>query len=124
MHWAERLATRLGVSLADDPIDLERLDAPDCVMAVLRAAALARVDVHGEFVNAFERRKLQALSADEHTLDLRVVSAPGAFPERLRAHQRFAQLRAFDMTASRARGLAKVLAAETVREWERFRRAG
>ena len=64
MHWAERLATRLGLSLADDPIELERLDDPGRVMAILRGAVLARVDVHGEFVNAFERRKLQALSVD------------------------------------------------------------
>ena len=45
-----------------------------------------------------------------------------AFPERLRSHQRFAQLRAFDMTAPRARTLARRLAEETVREWERFGR--
>ena len=43
-----------------------------------------------------------------------------SFPERLRAHQRFAQLRAFDMTAPRARTLAGELANETVRQWQRF----
>ncbi len=84
MHWAERLATHLGVSLDDDPRGLERLDAPDRVLAILRGAVMARVDVHGEFVNAFERRKLQALSVDPDTFDLRVLRAPGGMPPRLR----------------------------------------
>ena len=44
------------------------------------------------------------------------------FPEALRGHQRFAQLRAFEMTDQRARDLAATLASETVAEWERFRR--
>ena len=44
------------------------------------------------------------------------------FPEPLRGHQRFAQLRAFEMTEDRARDLARQLADETVAEWERFRR--
>jgi hypothetical protein len=44
------------------------------------------------------------------------------FPEPLRGHQRFAQLRAFEMTEERARNLARELAEETVREWDRFRR--
>jgi hypothetical protein len=45
-----------------------------------------------------------------------------AFPEPLRGHQRFAQLRAFEMTADRARDLARQLADETATEWDRFRR--
>lgn len=45
-----------------------------------------------------------------------------AFPEPLRGHQRFAQLRAFEMTADRSRSLATKLADETVAAWERFRR--
>jgi hypothetical protein len=44
------------------------------------------------------------------------------FPEPLRAHQRFAQLRAFEMTEKRARDLARRFADETVTEWDRFRR--
>jgi hypothetical protein len=44
------------------------------------------------------------------------------FPEPLRGHQRFAQLRAFEMTEDRARDLARELAGETVTEWDRFRR--
>jgi uncharacterized protein DUF2252 len=44
------------------------------------------------------------------------------FPEPLRGHQRFAQLRAFEMTSTRARVLARRLADETVTEWERFKR--
>jgi hypothetical protein len=44
------------------------------------------------------------------------------FPEPLRGHQRFAQLRALEMTDQRARDLAAQLARETVSEWERFRR--
>ena len=44
------------------------------------------------------------------------------FPEPLRAHQRFAQLRAFEMTNGRARALARQFANETLTEWERFRR--
>jgi hypothetical protein len=44
------------------------------------------------------------------------------FPEPLRAHQRFAQLRAFELTEARARALAVDFAAEVVTEWERFRR--
>ncbi len=44
------------------------------------------------------------------------------FPEPLRGHQRFAQLRAFEMTEDRARDLARELARETVTEWDRFRR--
>jgi hypothetical protein len=44
------------------------------------------------------------------------------FPEPLRGHQRFAQLRAFEMTEARARDLARELARETVTEWDRFRR--
>jgi len=44
------------------------------------------------------------------------------FPEPLRKHQRFAQLRAFEMTEERARTLARQLADETVSEWDRFRR--
>jgi hypothetical protein len=43
------------------------------------------------------------------------------FPEPLRGHQRFAQLRAFEMTSARAKLLARTLADETVAEWERFR---
>ena len=43
------------------------------------------------------------------------------FPEPLRGHQRFAQLRAFEMTERRARDLAAELARETVTEWGRFR---
>jgi hypothetical protein len=44
------------------------------------------------------------------------------FPEQLRGHQRFAQLRALEMTDQRARTLAAELARETVSEWDRFRR--
>ena len=44
------------------------------------------------------------------------------FPDQLRGHQRFAQLRALEMTDQRARTLAADLARETVTEWERFRR--
>ena len=44
------------------------------------------------------------------------------FPEPLRLHQRFAQLRAFEMTADRARGLARKFAEEAATEWARFRR--
>jgi hypothetical protein len=44
------------------------------------------------------------------------------FPEPLRPHQRFAQLRAFEMTNARARTLARQFADETMAEWERFRR--
>jgi Uncharacterized protein conserved in bacteria (DUF2252) len=44
-----------------------------------------------------------------------------AFPEPLRAHQRFAQLRAFDLTIARAQRLARTLATETETEWQRFR---
>jgi hypothetical protein len=43
------------------------------------------------------------------------------FPEPLRPQQRFAQLRAFEMTHVRARNLARILADETIREWQRFR---
>lgn len=42
------------------------------------------------------------------------------FPEPLRGHQRFTQLRAFEMTEGRARELARELAAEVVAEWRRF----
>ena len=44
------------------------------------------------------------------------------FPEPLRGHQRFAQLRAFEMTQNRARQLARLTADESMAEWERFRR--
>jgi hypothetical protein len=44
------------------------------------------------------------------------------FPEPLRGHQRFAQLRAFEMSHDRARRLARQFADEVVAEWERFRR--
>jgi hypothetical protein len=43
------------------------------------------------------------------------------FPEEIRSVQRHAQLRAFDMTADRARQVAKDFAAETTREWEKFK---
>ncbi len=43
------------------------------------------------------------------------------FPEALRGHQRFTQLRAFEMTEQRARELARSLAAEVVAGWTRFR---
>ena len=43
------------------------------------------------------------------------------FPEPLRGLQRFAQLRAFEMTHVRARNLSRILADETVKEWQRFR---
>ena len=43
------------------------------------------------------------------------------FPEPLRGHQRFAQLRAFEMTSTRAKLLAHTLADEAVTEWDRFR---
>ena len=45
------------------------------------------------------------------------------FPEPLRAHQRFAQLRAFELTGSRAQQAARQFALETITEWERFRGA-
>lgn len=45
------------------------------------------------------------------------------FPEPLRPVQRRAQLRAFDLCAPRALELARKFAAETVREWTRFRGA-
>jgi hypothetical protein len=44
------------------------------------------------------------------------------FPEPLRGHQRFAQLRAFEMSEARARDLTRELVRETVSEWDRFRR--
>jgi hypothetical protein len=44
------------------------------------------------------------------------------FPEPLRGHLRFGQLRAFEMTETRARETARRFADETLREWERFRR--
>jgi hypothetical protein len=43
------------------------------------------------------------------------------FPEALRGHQRFAQLRAFELAERRARDLARSLASEIVTEWGRFR---
>jgi hypothetical protein len=43
-------------------------------------------------------------------------------PEALRGHQRFTQLRAFELTEQRARDLARSLAREIVAEWSRFRR--
>jgi hypothetical protein len=43
------------------------------------------------------------------------------FPEPLRGHQRFTQLRAFEMTEQRARELARSLSREVVAEWSRFR---
>ena len=43
------------------------------------------------------------------------------FPEPLRLHQRFAQLRAFELTDTRARQMARELAREVIAEWERFR---
>jgi hypothetical protein len=43
------------------------------------------------------------------------------FPEPLRGHQRFGQLRAFEMSEARARSLARELADEMVVEWDRFR---
>jgi hypothetical protein len=45
------------------------------------------------------------------------------FPEPLRVHQRFAQLRAFDLAERRARDMARDLAAETHAAWEKFRAA-
>jgi uncharacterized protein DUF2252 len=45
----------------------------------------------------------------------------GTFPEPLRQYLRFAQLRAFELVETRARQLARELAAETVAGWERFR---
>jgi hypothetical protein len=46
----------------------------------------------------------------------------GTFPEPLRGHQRFAQLRAFEMSEARARDLTRELVRETASEWDRFRR--
>jgi hypothetical protein len=43
------------------------------------------------------------------------------FPEPLRGHQRFTQLRAFEMAEGRARDLARTLAREVVAGWTRFR---
>jgi hypothetical protein len=42
-------------------------------------------------------------------------------PEALRGHQRFTQLRAFELTEQRARELARSLAREIIAEWNRFR---
>jgi hypothetical protein len=44
------------------------------------------------------------------------------FPAPLVGHQRFAQLRAFEMTDTRARQAARNYAQEVIAEWERFRR--
>ena len=43
-------------------------------------------------------------------------------PEALRGHQRFTQLRAFELTEQRARDLARSLAQEVVVAWDRFRK--
>jgi hypothetical protein len=43
------------------------------------------------------------------------------FPEQLRLYSRHAQLKAFDLTRTRARGLARELADETLRGWETYR---
>jgi len=45
------------------------------------------------------------------------------FPEPLRLHQRYVQLRAFDLVDLRARALAKVIADDTVIAWQQFRAA-
>ena len=45
------------------------------------------------------------------------------FPEPLRLHQRYVQLRAFDLVDLRARALAKVMADDTVAAWQQFRAA-
>jgi hypothetical protein len=42
------------------------------------------------------------------------------FPEPLRGHQRFTQLRAFELAEQRARDLARSLAQEVIAEWRRF----
>ena len=44
-----------------------------------------------------------------------------SFPEQLRQYLRFAQLQAFDLVQERARTLARELADEVAREWEKFR---
>ena len=46
------------------------------------------------------------------------------FPEAIRAVQRQAQLKAFDMTRARATSMAREFSDETYREWERFRANG
>jgi hypothetical protein len=46
------------------------------------------------------------------------------FPEALRGHQRFTQLRAFELAEDRSRALARSLAAEVIAEWKRFREQG
>ena len=43
------------------------------------------------------------------------------FPEPLRGHLRFAQLRAFEMSHGRARTAARRFADETIRGWEAFK---
>ncbi len=43
------------------------------------------------------------------------------FPEPLRGHQRFIQLRAFELAEQRARDLARALASDIITEWGRFR---
>jgi hypothetical protein len=62
---------------------------------------------------------LDALAADAGT------QLAGHFwqtsPEALRGYQRFTQLRAFELTEQRARGLARSLAGEIVAAWNRFR---
>jgi hypothetical protein len=45
------------------------------------------------------------------------------FPEPLRMHQRYVQLRAFDIVDLRARALAKVIADDIVTAWQQFRAA-
>ena len=45
------------------------------------------------------------------------------YPEPLRVHQRYVQLRAFDIVDLRARALAKVIADDTVTAWQQFRTA-
>ena len=44
-----------------------------------------------------------------------------AFPEPLRGHLRFAQLRAFELSQARARDAARRYADETIRAWEAFK---
>ena len=43
------------------------------------------------------------------------------FPEPLRGHLRFAQLRAFELSQVRARAAARRYADETIRGWEAFK---
>jgi hypothetical protein len=80
MHWAERLASRLGFSLADDPGGLGRREAPHRVLALLRAAVMFSTRLTGTSLYRCASSRRAPYSSVSTTTVIRDTPADSVWP--------------------------------------------